>query len=316
MMLALSSSSPLVRPRPGPSMPRPPTPSHPMLSLSRYSHPWIVEGVSRICRCARAVISHTKNKIAIFFAFWYCLGMIYQDNSLRARWIAGEIGVALGFAKMGYGISTPFAPLPYDLVVDTGQDLFRIQVKTAQLLHTSKWATRDRPYYSFELTRQRSGKTERFGSEEFDVLCAVCDENTYVIPTLQIISPNTRDVLLRQIHIKPVLPELTRLDSIDAGLRWESFRNNFDLHANVGYRYRNIWQLRELVQLILQRDAGPEGMLPSEIYAKCVAMGHQFSNRTNGSKGILNMLQRLQPKTQNIGNGRWIWVEAEQAAVV
>ena len=243
--------------------------------------------------------------------------MLYHDNALRARWIAGEMGVALGFAKMGYGISTPFAPLPYDLVVDTGQDLFRVQVKTAQLIHTSKWSSRDRPFYSFDMSRQRSGKTERFSSEEFDVFCAVCDESTYVIPTLQIISPTYRNMLLRQIHIKPVLPELTRLDSIDAGLRWEPFRNNFDLHATVGFRYRNVWQLRELVQLILQRDGGETGLLPSEIYEKCVAMGHEFSNRTNGSKGILNMLPRLQPKTQNIGNSRWIWVDdLDKAAAV
>lgn len=237
--------------------------------------------------------------------------MTYSDNDKRARWVAGEMTVALGFAKMGYGISIPFAPLPYDMVVDSGKDLFRVQVKTTTLIHTSLHNTRDRPFYNIELTRKGKGGDRRFTADEFDVLCVGCNENIYVIPTLHIMSPLDRKLLIRQIRIKPVLPELTRLDSIDAGLRWEPFRNNFDLNTTIGFRYRNIWQLREIIQLVLQRDGGTEGLGVSDIHQKCVAMGYEFSNRGNGYSGISNMLRKLQPKTRNLGNGLWIWNEAE-----
>jgi hypothetical protein len=234
--------------------------------------------------------------------------MTYLDNVKRSKWIAGEMTAALGFAKMGYGISIPFAPLPYDLIVDSGQRLFRVQVKTTELVHTLPiHNTRDRPFYMVELLRKGKDGDRRFTVDEFDVLCIGCNENIYVIPTQHIRSSVNNKFLIRQIRLKPVLPELTRLDSIDAGMRWEPFRNNFDLNTPAEPHQRNVRRLRDLVQLVLQQHAGQNGLLPSEIYEKCVAMGHEFSNRTNGIRGICNMLQRLQPKTKSLGNGRWVW---------
>src|SRR3990167_808359 len=125
--------------------------------------------------------------------------MNYSDNVQRSKWIAGEMQAALGFAKMGYGISIPFAPLSYDLVVDIGQDLLRVQVKTTTAVRASNHNTRDRPYYLVELRRNGHGG-RRFTPDEFDVLCIGCNESIYVITTAHIKSSINHKFLIREIR--------------------------------------------------------------------------------------------------------------------
>ena len=54
----------------------------------------------------------------------------------------GEIGEAMFLAKaarMGFGIATPWGDsLKYDMVIDTGRRLFRVQVKSAHKVSANK----------------------------------------------------------------------------------------------------------------------------------------------------------------------------------
>jgi hypothetical protein len=67
----------------------------------------------------------------------------YGDvNDRRCQKRRGEIAEALFLAKaatMGYGLATPWGDsLKYDMVVDTGERLFRVQVKSAHRVSASK----------------------------------------------------------------------------------------------------------------------------------------------------------------------------------
>jgi len=57
---------------------------------------------------------------------------LYTDNKSAIRGCAAEMLVALKFTNEGYIASFPLRPCGYDLVVDTGGELFRVQVKQAQ----------------------------------------------------------------------------------------------------------------------------------------------------------------------------------------
>jgi len=63
-----------------------------------------------------------------------------RDRKCQKR--RGEIGEALFLAKavtMGYGLATPWGDnLKYDMIVDTGKRLFRVQVKSAHRVSASK----------------------------------------------------------------------------------------------------------------------------------------------------------------------------------
>src|SRR5712671_1556281 len=63
-----------------------------------------------------------------------------QDRKCQKR--RGEIGEAMFLAKaarMGFGIATPWGDsLKYDMVIDTGRRLFRVQVKSAHKVSASK----------------------------------------------------------------------------------------------------------------------------------------------------------------------------------
>jgi hypothetical protein len=63
-----------------------------------------------------------------------------QDRKCQKR--RGEIAEALFLAKaatMGFGLATPWGDsLKYDMVVDTGRKLFRVQVKSAHRVSASK----------------------------------------------------------------------------------------------------------------------------------------------------------------------------------
>jgi hypothetical protein len=70
------------------------------------------------------------------------VGPFGDIESRGCQKVRGEIGEAMFLAKaarMGFGIATPWGDsLKYDMVIDTGKRLFRVQVKSAHKVSANK----------------------------------------------------------------------------------------------------------------------------------------------------------------------------------
>ena len=56
-----------------------------------------------------------------------------NNDSAKAQGDVGEARAIYEFTKLGYQVSVPLAAhCPYDLIIDDGEKLQRVQVKTSQ----------------------------------------------------------------------------------------------------------------------------------------------------------------------------------------
>ncbi len=144
--------------------------------------------------------------------------------------------VALKFTQEGYISSFPLSPCGYDLVVDTGVEMFRVQVKQAQWEKARKArpgkSGADRAGWFVDLKKKQKveGKVKSLARpvNHFDVLVVVCEpETVYVIPeTLLRVNDAT---LLGQVKIRPELPETNKGGRQSSVLRWQPYLNQFRL---------------------------------------------------------------------------------------
>jgi len=148
------------------------------------------------------------------------------------HWFSAEMLVAYQFCLEDYKVSVPLSPCEYDLVIDTGKRLIKIQVKKAMFRkqRMREHGLGDRDHWLVDLTKgkKKNGHMshKRIEFEEFDYLAAVCDgSSVYVIPRHNLES-SREGLLLRVIHIKEPLAS-GRADSMKAGERWQEYRNNF-----------------------------------------------------------------------------------------
>ena len=162
----------------------------------------------------------------------YCPFLELTDKP-ASHWFSAEMLVAYQFCLQDYKVCVPLSPCEYDLVIDTGCKLLKIQVKKAAFRkqRTRPQGLGDRDHWSVDLTkrkRMRGGNIyhKRINTDEFDYLAVVCNgSSVYVIPREKLLSGQP-DVMLRLIHIKEPLAS-GRADSIKAGERWQEYRNNF-----------------------------------------------------------------------------------------
>lgn len=156
--------------------------------------------------------------------------MTDAQRKQRAHWFSSEMLTAHRFAKEGYNISLPFVPTRYDLIVDTGEKLYRIQVKRA---HFREQRNRpngrgERECYAVVLDRHLSSGHKRLGVDEFDFVSVVCtDMEMYLIPIAELHSLRGDGKTLKSVRIK--FPENCpdRNDARKAAQRWEKYRNNY-----------------------------------------------------------------------------------------
>jgi hypothetical protein len=116
-----------------------------------------------------------------------------QDRKCQKR--RGEIAEAMFLAKaatIGFGIATPWGDsLKYDAVVDTGQRLFRVQVKSAHRVSASKGGG----YH----VRACSHRRRAYRASEIDMLVA------YVVPLdAWYIFPPPAFVRMKSVRLFPV----------------------------------------------------------------------------------------------------------------
>ena len=112
---------------------------------------------------------------------------MFLDNkdSARAQGDIGEARAIYEFTKMGYMVSIPTSVhCKYDLVVDDGERLLRVQVKTSQ--HQKKSGTFE-VNLSQTSTKYMEGRIHQFQkvkrSRQFDILFVLTgDDNVWILP--------------------------------------------------------------------------------------------------------------------------------------
>ena len=112
--------------------------------------------------------------------------MFENINSWKKQ---GDIGMAYAIAyysKLGYTISIPLTDSQdYDLIVDTGTDLLKVQIKTS-----SQYSEYGIPMVALRTSggnRSGKGKVKTFDQNSSDLLFILLDNgNCYSIPTKNI----------------------------------------------------------------------------------------------------------------------------------
>lgn len=101
----------------------------------------------------------------------------------------GDIGMAYAIAyysKLGYTISIPLTDSQdYDLIIDTGEDIMKVQVKTS-----TQYSDHEIPVVSLRTNggnRSGTGKTKTFDQNSSDLLFVLLENGScYSIPTKNI----------------------------------------------------------------------------------------------------------------------------------
>lgn len=156
------------------------------------------------------------------------------DIQVRAKWFSAEMLVAHAFAQQGYTVAIPLVQCSYDLLVDSGSAIWRVQVKLARFKRARirPRGKGSRAHYAVDLYRGSPRRTTFIGVTEFDILCAVCErDRIYVIPTTALVSVTDPARLVGHIEIKFEL-KVDRTEREDARVaveRWMPYLNAFPL---------------------------------------------------------------------------------------
>lgn len=123
-----------------------------------------------------------------------------MEYTTNQKGLITEMEVALYLIKLGYNVSQPLnADSRYDLILDTGKQLLRLQVKTAHLSATAQNAI------SFKCRsvtgRKETGvlKSSRYTPEEIDYFATFWDNQVYLVPVTQCSTDKTLHLTKEQI---------------------------------------------------------------------------------------------------------------------
>lgn len=133
----------------------------------------------------------------------------------RRTGAAYELLVAYRFMSAGRVPSWPLVPMAYDLLLDCGDSLQRIQVKAAP---------RRKDCYHCHLTKRRKGGDSPIHIASVDYICIVCEVNQiYVIPSVALRSPTDPAILCKRLQIYPT------------GERLKGYLNAFAIGTGAGW---------------------------------------------------------------------------------
>lgn len=85
--------------------------------------------------------------------------------------LSAEYLVAADLAKLGYAVSTASAGLPYDLIVDTGTQLFKVQVKST-VAPRKPIGSQPTQRYLFGVNRSH----QQYTRDSFDIIAFVASD--------------------------------------------------------------------------------------------------------------------------------------------
>lgn len=107
--------------------------------------------------------------------------MIIMEYTTNQKGLITELEVALYLIKSGYAVSQPLnADSKYDLILDTGKQLLRIQVKTSHLDSPNKIVFNCRSITG----RKENGelKTKYYSVNDIDYFATMWNNQCYLIP--------------------------------------------------------------------------------------------------------------------------------------
>jgi len=143
-----------------------------------------------------------------------CYGMLHLT---RQRGALAELLVAYRFLEAGRLVSWPLVPCAYDLLVDGGDRIYRVQVKQAHIQG-------DMPeHWRVGLTKRRNTKPDRPQAvTSLDLICVVCTPaEIFVIPVGACASPVDARWLNARLKIGPES-------------RYRVFLNKFGVGTGIG----------------------------------------------------------------------------------
>ena len=104
-----------------------------------------------------------------------------QKNYPNITGNVSESAALNAFSKAGFVVSVPFGNgAPYDLIVDTGKRLWKVQVKTGRLREGCVLFAAQR------INGHHGTKRYKYEEGEIDLFAVYCQENelVYLVPTL------------------------------------------------------------------------------------------------------------------------------------
>lgn len=104
------------------------------------------------------------------------VGVRHHNLQVSAEMEAGRAGEYLVMADLllnGWVAYPTSQGVPYDVVVDIGGRLIRVQVKSTKMPKTPASLNRGTPLYVFNTRRAGKRGRRRYGNDDFDVLALV-----------------------------------------------------------------------------------------------------------------------------------------------
>lgn len=104
-----------------------------------------------------------------------------QKNHTNIKGNVSESAALNAFSKAGFVVSVPFGNgAPYDLIVDIGKRLLKVQVKTGRLRGGCVLFAAQR------INGHHGTKRHKYDEGEIDLFAVYCEENeaVYLVPTL------------------------------------------------------------------------------------------------------------------------------------
>jgi hypothetical protein len=107
---------------------------------------------------------------------------------------AGEYLTCVDLILMGFVAFPSEQGLPYDVLLDTGNKLLKVQVKTTSEPRTVLQRSKDQKAYIFNVKRCGKGNASRYLSGEIDLFALVCLDVMKVVYILTTDMPDTINI--------------------------------------------------------------------------------------------------------------------------
>lgn len=115
-------------------------------------------------------------------------------NQKQIYGIVTELQVAQKFIELGYAVSVPYGNNNrYDMIVDTGKNLYRIQVKHASLNDNGSYTV----YTANSVSTTTKREIKYYTQEQIDYIVTIIENQLVVIPVEEI--QNSKQKIFRTV---------------------------------------------------------------------------------------------------------------------
>ncbi len=119
------------------------------------------------------------NAVGSYHTISYFLTKRNMNKNTNLIGTITELKCFTHFLELGYNVSIPQTPCRYDCIVDTGKNLFKIQIKTSN-------TTRTEGCINFSVCSSHQSKGSHthvdYKDDNIDFFCTVHEEEYYLVP--------------------------------------------------------------------------------------------------------------------------------------